>query len=110
MPVNPISNTRKTEIEKKTAQSLPDNPSQRGYTPEIIKKRLSGAVTELITEINRIVNETNNQLVNIPDNMMTSLLDLQNQINELELGEIHVGVEEPINPSNKVWVEIEGDV
>ena len=65
--VQNVSTTTKNAIRRKSAQTLPNNPSEAGYSPDEIKRRLYGLVTDadasVLAEIDRIVNETN-QLFN----------------------------------------------
>ncbi len=64
-----ISGDTKDIIKRKSAYSLPDNPSELGYTPDEIKKTLYTPIidvddngndrTSIISEINRVVYEAN---------------------------------------------------
>ncbi|MBQ7308361.1 MAG: hypothetical protein IJW82_07540 [Clostridia bacterium] len=58
-------NTIKT-LESISVQTLPNNPSAVGYTAESIKKKFYDPVLNpscsILTEINRIVGEVNNEL------------------------------------------------
>lgn len=59
MAVKKITETRIIEIEKSTAKTLPDNPSARGYSPEVIKRRLSIAHRKVLEELNIVIDDIN---------------------------------------------------
>ncbi len=64
--INKTSAETKSAIQRKSAQSLPNNPSERGYSAEEIKRRfyqpIIDAANSAITEIDRVVDEANNVL------------------------------------------------
>ena len=66
MAINNVSEATKTAIRNKSAYSLPNNPTDRGYTPaqikEAIYKPVIDASNSIITEIDRVIDETNEAL------------------------------------------------
>lgn len=67
--VAPVSEEERAAITRKTAYSLPDEPSARGMTPDQIRKRFWEAMVgdrhSLLAEINRVAKETNAALGSI---------------------------------------------
>lgn len=67
--VAPVSEEEREAITRKTAYSLPDEPSARGMTPDQIRKRFWEAVVgdrhSLLAEIDRVAKETNEALESI---------------------------------------------
>jgi hypothetical protein len=63
MSVNKISESTRKSIENKSAKSLPDSPSMVGYSPDMIRRKMYAFITDtslsIISEMNRIVDETN---------------------------------------------------
>lgn len=63
MPINEITEKTRKEIENRSVKNLPDSPSNAGYSPDMIKRRMYGFITDhersLIAEVNRIVKEIN---------------------------------------------------
>ncbi len=61
--INKTSAETKSAIQRKSAQSLPNNPSERGYSAEEIKRRfyqpIIDATNSAIAEVDRIAEETN---------------------------------------------------
>ena len=82
--INEISSTKREEIKRISAFSLPDNPTASGFKPNDIKKTLYEPIvnenTSVIAEINRIVGELNSLLAN-----MVSKEDVQQVVNGSEL-------------------------
>ena len=67
--IKKVSAEAKSAIARKSAQTLPVNPSERGYSAEEIKRRfyqpITDSVNSALAEIDRVVdevNETNSQL------------------------------------------------
>lgn len=64
--VKNVSAETKNAIVRKSAQSLPTNPSERGYSAEEIKRRfyqpILDAANSALSEIDRVVNEFNNSM------------------------------------------------
>ena len=64
--INRTSPETKSAIQRKSAQSLPNNPSERGFSAEDIKRRfyqpIIDATNSAIAEVDRIADETNNAL------------------------------------------------
>lgn len=58
-----VSAATKTAISRKSAQTLPNNPSERGYSAEEIKRRfyqpILDAANSALAEIDRVVSEVN---------------------------------------------------
>lgn len=78
MPINitklkNVSATTKSAISRKSAQTLPNNPSEQGYTAEEIKRRfyqpILDAANSAIAEIDRLVNESNNAFAEVSDEL-----------------------------------------
>ena len=67
--VAPVSEEARAAITRKTAYSLPDEPSARGMPPDQIRKRFWEAVVgdrhSLLAEIDRVAKETNEALEGI---------------------------------------------
>lgn len=63
MSVNKISGEMRAALLRKSAQGMPDNPTQRGWKPDEIKRALFSYVLDevgsIFAEINRIVDEIN---------------------------------------------------
>ena len=61
--INKVSQATKSAIARKSAQSLPNNPSEKGYSAEEIKRRfyqpIIDAANSALAEIDRVVNEAN---------------------------------------------------
>lgn len=68
--VNKISNETLLAIERKSAKTLPDRPSQAGLTAETIRNRLYKAMLDdtnsLRAEIDRVVDEVNADIEALP--------------------------------------------
>lgn len=68
--INKISNETLAAIERNSAKTLPDRPSQAGLTAETIRNRLYKAMTgetnSLRAEIDRIVEEINADIAALP--------------------------------------------
>ena len=73
--VNKGSETTKSAIKRKSAQTLPNNPSARGYSAEEIKRRfyqpIIDATNSALTEIDRVVEEVNNAITQVNSNLDT---------------------------------------
>lgn len=78
MAVNKVSESTKNAILRKSAQTLPNRPTEQGYTAEEIKQRLYKPLIDntfsAITEIDRIVDEINDEL----DTKSTTIEDFIN--------------------------------
>lgn len=66
--IGKITAETKEEIRKKTAEALPDDPARSGYRPSQLKKYFGSLAllddrNSFLTEINRIVDEINNNVV-----------------------------------------------
>lgn len=65
MAIKKIEEQKRLELENNSVKSLPNNPSQQGYSPEAIKRKMYepilGNKSSLVTEINRIVDEMNEE-------------------------------------------------
>lgn len=66
MAINKISAQALAAMRRKSAAALPDRPSQRGYTPEDIRKAISSPILDgehsLAVEIDRVVEEANEDI------------------------------------------------
>lgn len=86
MAIKKISQDVVDKIEKKTAKSLPDQPSKLGYSPDQIKKRLYRALTDeedsLVSEINRIVDEVNQALTEMNQTIVLKTLIMFDTVEE----------------------------
>lgn len=64
--IAPVSGEDRAAILRKTAYSLPDDPSARGMTPDQIRKRfwsaIAGEKQSVLQEIDRVAWETNEAL------------------------------------------------
>ncbi len=73
--INKVSETTKSAIKRKSAQTLPNNPSARGYSAEEIKRRfyqpIIDATNSALTEIDRVVEEVNNAITQVNSNLNT---------------------------------------
>lgn len=77
MAINKISAKTLAAMRRKSAATLPDRPSQRGYTPEDIRKALSSVILDgeysVVSEINRVAEEADNR-INEVDTATESLI------------------------------------
>lgn len=68
-----VSAETKSAISRKSAQTLPNNPSERGYSAEEIKRRFYqptlDAANSAIAEIDRVVNEANKTFSQVSDEL-----------------------------------------
>ena len=82
MAIAKITNEVKLAIERKTAKTLPDQPTARGYSAETIRntlyKWLSDSTNSLFAELDRIVDEANAELNNVVDGTVD--IDYDNSI------------------------------
>lgn len=66
MAINKISAKTLAAMRRKSAAALPDRPSQRGYTPEDIRRAISSPILDgehsLAVEIDRVAEEANNDI------------------------------------------------
>lgn len=78
MPINinkikNVSAVTKSAISRKSAQTLPNNPSEQGYSAEEIKRRfyqpILDAANSAIAEIDRVVNEMNISFGQVSDEL-----------------------------------------
>ena len=78
MPINinkikNVSAVTKSAISRKSAQTLPNNPSEQGYSAEEIKRRfyqpVLDAANSAIAEIDRVVNEMNVSFGQVSDEL-----------------------------------------
>ena len=71
--VKKVSAETKSAITRKSAQTLPINPSERGYSAEEIKRRfyqpIIDAANSAIAEIDRVVDEVNTALGQVDGNL-----------------------------------------
>lgn len=71
--INPVSAETKSAISRKSAQTLPNNPSERGYSAEEIKRRfyqpILDAANSALAEIDRVVNEANITFSQVSDEL-----------------------------------------
>ena len=71
--VKKVSAETKSAITRKSAQTLPINPSERGYSAEEIKRRfyqpIIDAANSSIAEIDRVVDEVNTALEQVDGNL-----------------------------------------
>ena len=67
--IDNVSESTKVAIKRKSAQNLPNNPSEKGYSAEEIKRRfyqpILDAANSAIAEIDRVVNDVNDRLAEI---------------------------------------------
>jgi hypothetical protein len=95
MPIKRIDQDTIQSIERKTAKTMPDDPSRQGYTPDQIKRRLYSAITDpnnsLVSEINRIVDEINQTLQEIGESMSVAGAYVFGSIEEAEEADIPDG-------------------
>lgn len=92
MAINKISNSKKEQILRKTAFSLPDNPSDLGMTPSQIKQAFYKGFIDnnnsITNEIDRIVEESNLELslkqTKEDENLLTESKDIVGAINEIK--------------------------
>lgn len=79
MTINKTTLSKLNAIKRKSAQSLPDNPTNQGMSAEQIKNTFWKFVLDnedsIIEELNRIVDETNNNLNELNDNLSKQLTD-----------------------------------
>ena len=77
MAINKISAQALAAMRRKSAAALPDRPSQRGYTPDDIRKVLSSAILDgeysVVSEIDRVAEEADNR-INEVDTATESLI------------------------------------
>lgn len=104
MPINinkiqNVSATTKSAISRKSAQTLPNNPSEQGYSAEEIKRRfyqpVLDAANSAIAEIDRIVNEMNVSFGQVSD-------ELDNFIDTTKITEAY-----KLELNNESWVKNE---
>lgn len=85
MAVAKTTNEVKLAIERKTAKTLPDQPTARGYTAATIKgalyKWLSDPTNSLFAELDRIVDAFNAEIADVVDG--STPIDYDNAISEL---------------------------
>lgn len=71
--INNVSAATKSAISRKSAQTLPNNPSERGYSAEEIKRRfyqpILDAANSALAEIDRVVNEANLTFSQVSDEL-----------------------------------------
>lgn len=71
--INEVSPETQAAIARRSAQSLPNNPSERGYSADEIKKRFYQPILDTahsaLAEINRVVRETNASISEIVDEL-----------------------------------------
>ena len=71
--INKVSAATKSAIARKSAQTLPINPSEKGYSAEEIKRRfyqpITDSVNSALSEIDRVVEEVNATNTQIKNNM-----------------------------------------
>lgn len=86
--IHKVSERVKSEILKKSAFSLPDKPSEYGYTASDIKKAfyapLCGTTDSVITEIDRLAEEVNEEievLAGYDNEVLIQVNGLNNKIN-----------------------------
>lgn len=96
MAIKKITETEIQEIEKGTAKTLPDNPSQRGYSPAVIKKRLSQAHRKVLEKVNDKIEEINEEIENIEVESIGEQLQISEEV--------------PTDPSVEVWIKITGHI
>ena len=93
--VNKTSSETKAAIQRKSAQTLPNNPSERGYSAEEIKRRfykpIIDATNSTISEIDRVVDETNTAIENVSEG-------LEDFINSTEITDAY-----RLKFDNEVW-------
>lgn len=81
-----VSAATKTAISRKSAQTLPNNPSERGYSAEEIKRRfyqpILDAANSAIAEIDRVVGEVNIAFSDVKD-------EIDNFIDETSIKEAY---------------------
>ena len=96
--VIPITEETKRKLLKKSADSLPDRPTQQGYTANQIRKAFFEPIINkdmqdnvdnpsVVSEINRIVNETNEAIG--------------------KADATYIGETEPIGTQYKTWLKLE---
>lgn len=104
MPINinkikNVSAVTKSAISRKSAQTLPNNPSEQGYSAEEIKRRfyqpILDAANSAIAEIDRVVNEMNISFGQVSD-------ELDNFIDTTKITEAY-----KLELNNESWVKNE---
>ena len=69
MNINNVSEQDRQKILEKTVYSLPDNPSEQGYSAKEIKQAMYKSIVDstnsVLAELDRVVNEINLQLESI---------------------------------------------
>ena len=85
MAVAKTTNEVKLAIERKTAKTLPDQPTARGYKAATIKgalyKWLSDPTNSLFAELDRIVDAFNSEIADVVDG--STPIDYDNDVSEL---------------------------
>lgn len=73
--INKVSAETKNAITRKSAQTLPTNPSAQGYSAEEIKRRFYQPILDTanssLAEIDRVVSETNEAISQVSNNLDT---------------------------------------
>ena len=71
--LNKVSAETRNAITRKSAQTLPNNPSERGYSAEEIKRRfyqpILDAANSALSEIDRLVDEANTAFGQVNGNL-----------------------------------------
>lgn len=97
--INNVSAVTKSAISRKSAQTLPNNPSEQGYSAEEIKRRfyqpILDAANSAIAEIDRVVNEMNISFGQVSD-------ELDNFIDTTKITEAY-----KLELNNESWVKNE---
>ena len=94
MAIKKISDATKRIIANKTAQSLPNNPTNAGYSPEAIKRKLYAPLIDdtnsIAAEINRVVEETNTEIDAVEVDVAESFATVLATTNALEASKLKV--------------------
>ena len=82
--VQAVSDSVKYAIRRKSAYSLPTNPSERGMTPDEIRRAFYAPITEatqsVLAELDRVVGETNEALQQLRENGEADVAELRSAL------------------------------
>ncbi|MBQ7307787.1 MAG: hypothetical protein IJW82_04580, partial [Clostridia bacterium] len=86
--IQKITETTKNAIKQKSVYNLPDRPSEMGMNPTEIKKAFYKPITDLnnsvLTEIDRVIDETNNNLLEFDSKLNTAITTLSHTMDTIE--------------------------
>jgi len=104
MAITLMTAAKLLEIERSSAKTLPDNPSNAGMTAETVRRRLYQGLTALRDEVQRMAGEANVSMQTISENIVT-VCDLDETETEIDW-EIQNCTDKSYSSSSIVSVQI----